>query len=50
MATDYESFAIAPAGVMIHFGIMAQNCSIRHRRTNHPTFCDLSVKAKTGPD
>lgn len=36
MATDYESFAIAPAGVMIHFGIMAQSRSIRHRRTNGP--------------
>ena len=29
---------------------MAQICSIRHRRTNGPTFCDVIVKAHHGPD
>ena len=46
MATDYESFAIAPPGRMIQIWMMAQLCSIRHRRTNLPTFCDLPVKAR----
>lgn len=41
-----KTLEAAQAVIDLRHPAMAQICSIRHRRTNLPTFCDLPVKAR----